>query len=190
MNNPTIIIQVRMDSHRLPGKAMLPILGVPSFAWSVKRCLSTELPVVVATPTEEKNKPIWDWCEKEGVALFKGDKENVLKRYLDCAKKHDADPIIRITADCPFINTEIILAMLEEYDGTPLTYDKRVGWGVEIFSLKTLQEMYDEFGFDEHVTTNMKGDWVEFSWAGSGEPITLDFPADYTRLCELAPKYL
>jgi len=186
---PTIIIQVRMDSKRLPGKAMMPIMGTPSFAWCVKRCLQTELPVVVATPDEDKNRPIWNWCAKEGVALFKGDKENVLKRYLDCATKHAADPIIRVTADCPFINPDIILAMLEEYDGSPLTFDKRVGWGVEIFSYDTLQKMYEEFGFDEHVTSNMDTDWIDFDWVSTGEPLTLDFQADYDRLCELAPLY-
>jgi spore coat polysaccharide biosynthesis protein SpsF (cytidylyltransferase family) len=158
-------------------------MGKPSFSWCVKRCMQTELPVIVATPEDENNKPIWKWCEREGIALFKGDKENVLKRYLDCAKKHDADPIIRITADCPFINPDIILAVAEAFD------DKRVGWGVEMFSLATLQEMYDEYGFDEHVTSNMDSDWIDFDWIKTGEPLTLDFQADYDRLCELAPLY-
>ena len=42
------------------------------------------------------------------IHIFRGDSSNVAKRIIDCAKKNSIETIVRITADCPIIDPEII----------------------------------------------------------------------------------
>ena len=43
-----------------------------------------------------------------GIKFFRGSQNNVLKRYIDAAEKYDLNHIIRITADCPFTDPNLI----------------------------------------------------------------------------------
>jgi spore coat polysaccharide biosynthesis protein SpsF len=142
----------------------------------------------VATPKEEINNYIWRWCEREGITLFKGSKNNVLKRYYDCAKRFESDPIIRITADCPFINPNIIKKLASLFKGKALMFDKRQGWGVEIFSFKDLEYMFKKYKFDEHVTTHLNPKIIDLP-CQSVIPVELNTRQDYERICTLAPSY-
>jgi spore coat polysaccharide biosynthesis protein SpsF len=166
--------------------------GQPVLAWVVKRCLRTGWPVVVATPDTEDNQPIWDWCEQEGIGLFKGHPTDLTKRYLDCALKLGADPIIRITADCPFINPEVITRLAEGFTKGFRMYSDQVGWGTEIFTLDLLKEAATH-GPDEHCTTWMiQHHGLNYSFPDipvSEHSLTLDTQDDYERLQALAPSF-
>lgn len=107
---PLAIVQARIRSTRLPGKVMLPLAdGRPLLAWSVGAACAAfgKENVVVATTDDEANAPIVDWCDANDVQCFEweGDENDVLGRFVACARAMRADPdavIVRVTPDDPF----------------------------------------------------------------------------------------
>jgi len=110
MKNISIIIQARMAASRLPGKVLLDISGKPMLAWVVSRarCSKLAADVVVATTLEPSDDPVFNFCGQNEFPVLRGSAQDVLDRYYQTAKSYKADIIIRITADCPFIDPEII----------------------------------------------------------------------------------
>lgn len=105
------VISVRMDSSRLPGKALLPIYDDLTSIDMVYNRLqrSNRLDeIIVATSTEKNDDLIEELAIKKHYKLFRGDKDDVLKRIYDCAKLHEAQLVLRICGDSPFIDPELI----------------------------------------------------------------------------------
>lgn len=110
------IIQARMGSRRFPGKVLASLGGRPILEWVVgatKRVEGLD-EIVVATTTNIEDRVIEDWCDKNGVNSFRGEPLDVLKRYADCAKQYSATHVLRITADCPLLDSETVSAVLRE----------------------------------------------------------------------------
>jgi len=114
---PTIIIQARMGSTRLPGKVLRPILGQPMLWHIVQRVRLTPgvEQVVVATSDSESDEPIRCLCQERGIALFAGSEHDVLDRFYRAALHYGADPVLRVTGDCPFADPQVIGQVLELY---------------------------------------------------------------------------
>jgi spore coat polysaccharide biosynthesis protein SpsF (cytidylyltransferase family) len=104
------IIQARMGSSRLPGKVLLPIEGRSMLQWVCRRARQAALvdQVVVATTRQACDDVVADECRRLGVACFRGVEDDVLDRYCRAAEAHRADLVVRITADCPLIDAELI----------------------------------------------------------------------------------
>jgi spore coat polysaccharide biosynthesis protein SpsF len=104
------IIQARMGSTRLPGKVLQPLAGRPAL-WHVvtrlKHCKNIH-EIVLATTTHSEDDRIVEWCAEHNVACFRGSAQDVLDRYYQTAKQFHAAHIVRITADCPLIDPEVI----------------------------------------------------------------------------------
>jgi len=162
MGKVGLIVQARMGSTRLPGKTMKEVNGKPLLGYLLDRLLKVPgAPlIVVATSTLEREAPIVAYCQSRGVAIFRGSETDVLDRYLQCAKSYQLDTIVRITADCPLIDPQVITEALSHFQGCDYlsntlrrTYPQ--GYDTEIFSLEALekisrltQDSYDR----EHVT--------------------------------------
>jgi spore coat polysaccharide biosynthesis protein SpsF len=115
---PTVaIIQARMGSTRLPGKVLKPIMGKPMLWHIVKRVKSASGidKVVVATSNRDTDKPVRDLCSHEGILCFEGSEDDVLDRFYQAALSFDADPVIRITGDCPFADSQVITDLIRMY---------------------------------------------------------------------------
>lgn len=99
-----------MDSTRLPGKVLREIGGRSMLEWVVDRTSKGKVlnGVVVATTFDTSDNIVTSLCEKRGYAYYRGSTKDVLDRYYQTARKHRADVIVRITADCPFIDPELI----------------------------------------------------------------------------------
>jgi spore coat polysaccharide biosynthesis protein SpsF len=104
------IIQGRMSSSRLPGKILADIAGQPmlqrvfirtSRAASVSQTL-------FATTTDPSDDPVAEYCDFSGIPFTRGNLYDVLDRYYQAAKEAKADVVVRITADCPVIDPELI----------------------------------------------------------------------------------
>lgn len=104
------IIQARMDSTRLPDKVMLDIAGYPMLVRVVERTrrAKTVDAVVVATSTDTSDDAIETLCRQKSYPYFRGSSHDLLDRYYQAAKQNDASVIIRITADCPVIDPDVI----------------------------------------------------------------------------------
>jgi len=164
-NNQVIaIIQARMTSSRLPGKVLKPILGKSMLALQIERTKCSQLidNLIVATSIEDSDQPIEDWCIKNNIKCYRGSLNNVLDRYFQVAKISGADHIVRMTADCPLIDSVIIdnvikLHLLEKNDYTSNCIEPTFpdGLDVEVMTEKTLQkswELASKHSEREHVT--------------------------------------
>jgi spore coat polysaccharide biosynthesis protein SpsF (cytidylyltransferase family) len=104
------IVQARMGSRRLPGKVLADILGRPMLERVLVRLGRARTPdeVIVATSAVLEDDPIADLCERLAVPYSRGSAEDVLDRFHQAADERRADTIVRITADCPLIDPELV----------------------------------------------------------------------------------
>jgi len=103
------IIQARFDSSRLPGKVLAHIGGRPALFWITRAARSVPAvdQVVVATSDQSAEDPIVSWCKSNSVECHRGDKDDVLGRITGAALACEADVIMRLTADCPFLDPNV-----------------------------------------------------------------------------------
>ncbi len=113
--NAIAIIQARMGSSRLPGKVLADIAGRPMLQRIVERVRATPgiCEVVVATTTNQADDVLVDWCGINTVSVYRGSIENVLDRFWQCAQLHKSELIVRVTADDPLKDPEIIRNALD-----------------------------------------------------------------------------
>jgi len=144
------IIQARMGSTRLPGKVMRLLDGTnPSILFTIqqlKNCPNIDK-IIVATTTHSEDDQIELFCKKIGIDVFRGNSDDVLLRYYDCAQSFSLDSIIRVTADCPLIDPSIVEKAISifknnNYDYVTNTYQRTYPDGneTELFSFSALQK--------------------------------------------------
>jgi len=146
-------IQARENSNRLPRKVLRKIHGKPVLQHVVERVSLSRLidRVVVVTGNSTTNKGIIDLCKKYDYEVFSGDDEDVLLRFIqaiDFLNLNQEDRIIRITADCPLIDSMIIDLAIEshnkslyKYSNTSLEDFLPDGLDVEIIDIDLLKEI-------------------------------------------------
>jgi spore coat polysaccharide biosynthesis protein SpsF len=113
----TALIQTRTSSKRLKSKVLLKILNLEIFLIVYKRTLKSKLikNAIILTSTSKSDDIIEHICKKKNIPFFRGNLNNVLKRYYDCSKKNSLNNIVRITSDCPFIDPKIITKLCNIY---------------------------------------------------------------------------
>ncbi len=105
-----VIVQARMASSRLPGKVLADIEGTPMLVRVVERARRARTldTLVVATTLDVEDDAIAGLCEERGFACHRGSTMDVLDRFYQAARQHQADVVVRLTADCPLIDPEVI----------------------------------------------------------------------------------
>jgi glutamate-1-semialdehyde 2,1-aminomutase/spore coat polysaccharide biosynthesis protein SpsF len=108
------IIQARMGSSRLPGKVLKELGTRPVLQWVVDRCrlIPGINAVAVATSEGSSDDAIAEWCADNGIACHRGSEDDVLSRFEVAARAEKADVVMRVTADCPFIDPQVSGAVL------------------------------------------------------------------------------
>ena len=104
------IVQARMGSSRLPGKVMKEICGKPMLEWVIQRaqgaaCINQ---LAVAMTTDPADDILENYCREHGIEYYRGSPADVLDRFVQAGRKFHADVIARLTADCPFIDPDLI----------------------------------------------------------------------------------
>jgi spore coat polysaccharide biosynthesis protein SpsF (cytidylyltransferase family) len=202
------ICQARMGSTRLPGKVMKLLHGVPVISWVVDaatHALGVDS-VVVATSMLDKDDVIAEWCEKNGIPVYRGSETDVLLRFAGAAFSFNADIIVRLTCDCPFLDPNVIGEVIQlrkmrdvEYatNTDPASYPD--GLDVEVFTRAALESAHREAvrGTDrDTVTRYMVRNRHRFSAANLVCPLpalvghrwVLDSPEDYEFLQKVAER--
>lgn len=162
------IIQARMGSTRLPQKVLMDI-GEEPMLWHVhERASHTSLldEVVVATSTEPADDEVASFCTERGIPCVRGSETDVLDRYYQTALEMNADTVVRLTADCPFLSPAVIDRIVREYEASnceyvsnTLEYTHPDGLDVEVFGMEALETAWEEAvepDEREHVTIYMK----------------------------------
>ena len=203
-----IILQARTSSKRLPNKVLMPLFnGLNSIELMANRLKDFRDDIVVATSLLKEDDSIVGAANALEIECFRGELENVLKRFYDCANSmglSDDDIIIRLTADCPFIDSEVLSKAMYLFESLRVDYVSNViersypkGLDVEVFSMNSLKRAYKlskgAYGL-EHVTPIMRCDAL-FKIASlkdnedfSHYRLTLDTKEDLELICDIYSK--
>ena len=165
MTKTVCIIQARLGSTRLPGKALLPLCGKPMIRHVIERVKRAKLldDVVVAIPDEKDNGALKDTIYKSDVGIYTATKledRDLIGRYHEAAKFSQATTIVRVCADNPCIDPNEIDRLIFRYNKNSL------GWKVLFSNTHNIQnngypdglgaEIYD-FKFMKWMHENVKG---------------------------------
>jgi spore coat polysaccharide biosynthesis protein SpsF len=114
------IIQARRASSRLPDKVLLDICGEPMLVRVVERTRRAKMldAIVVATTIDPADDAIQTLCESRDYLFYRGSSLDVLDRYYQAARRYQADIVVRITADCPLIDPDLIDGAVHAFTGT------------------------------------------------------------------------
>lgn len=111
-----VILQARVASTRLPGKVLLDVLGRPMLARQIERLQrSTRADeIVVATTDQAADAPLAKLADECGVRWYRGDADDVLRRFVNAAREAAADVVVRTTGDCPLIDAVVLDRVIGE----------------------------------------------------------------------------
>ena len=111
------VIQARMGSVRLPGKVLYPLGGQPLLVHVIARAIRSRAldDVVVATTKDRQDDPVAEWALESGAKVLRGDKADVLARFVATARCFHADAVVRLTADCPLLDPHVVARLIAEY---------------------------------------------------------------------------
>ena len=158
------LVQARMGSTRLPNKVMKPIDGIPMIELLLSRLSkSQELDqIVVATSVDVRNQPLIEHVQKLGYACEQGSENDVLDRFVQAARKHKADVVVRITGDCPLVDPVLVDEVIRRFKVADVDYFSNVspptypdGLDIEVCSFLALEQTWRATNkpYDrEHVT--------------------------------------
>jgi spore coat polysaccharide biosynthesis protein SpsF len=157
------IIQGRMSSSRLPGKILANIAGQPMLTRVFTRTsrAKTLTEVIFATTTDPSDDPVAEYCDFSGIPFTRGSLFDVLDRYYQAAFQANADVVVRITADCPVIDPDLIDDVVNtltegEYDFVcnrlppPWHRTYPIGLDVEACTFKVLKKAWKEAKEPQH----------------------------------------
>ena len=195
-----IIVQARMNSTRLPGKILKKIMGKPLLEYQIQRLkrVRNADDVVIATTVNKADDLIVDLCKNLGCKFFRGSENDVLLRYVESAKKFNADLIVRINSDCPLIDPLVVeriidyfLSDLNNYDyvSNILEVGYPIGFHTEVFSIGAIMKANNNSTNNlerEHVTPYIYRNPNLFNLASitldhdlSEYRLTVDYPEDF-----------
>ncbi|ALO00163.1 acylneuraminate cytidylyltransferase [Leptospira interrogans serovar Hardjo-prajitno] len=141
-----------MGSTRLPGKIALPFGDTTILGFMLERlkCSKFQENIVVLTTEESIDDKTEEIAKKNGVSVFRGSTNDLIQRYLKAAKQYNLDIIVRLTGDCPLIDSKVMDSMVNFF----LYNEGRVefltncfqrtfarGMDVEIFTLSLLEKL-------------------------------------------------
>ena len=191
MTRVVAVVQARMGSQRFPGK-MLSQLGEHTLLdWVLQRVLrSTQVDqVVLATSTNSEDDKLVSAALRLEVNSIRGSEADVLSRFLLAADKSQADLVVRVCADNPFIAPEELDRLIVDHRAKSVDYSCNHqqklsnkyadGFGAEILShdlLKKLANQTTQQAHREHVTSYIWDNQNEFKINAVTAPTELAFP--------------
>ena len=161
-----IVLQARMGSQRLPGKALAPIAGKPIVLRCVDRLRACDVaPVVLATTTNAQDDELVDVAAAYGVPVFRGPEDDVLHRFVLAASHFGADLVVRATADNPAVDLEVTRRVVEVLlrTGVDCVVEQALPYGATVEAVTTealvhADHVADEATDREHVTPLIRRD--------------------------------
>jgi spore coat polysaccharide biosynthesis protein SpsF len=146
----TAILQARMTSSRLPGKVLMDIEGMPMIGRQIQRIREAQLldEIVVATSTDPSDDVLTEYVECIGVNVQRGSLNDVLQRFVEVLDNSACKTVVRLTADCPLADSEVIDEAVEMFLNSGVDYvsnslDRTFprGLDVEVFRPEVLREV-------------------------------------------------
>ena len=175
-----IVIQSRLSSSRLPGKALMLIGGMPLVELVARRAARSGHEVVVATSTEPYDDRIAQHCAAAGLDVVRGPLDDVLARFVLATEDLEPhDRIVRLTGDNPFADSGLVDELITATTAAGHSYGRvdidhtPEGLGAEVFTAEALRlahartnNAYDR----EHVTPWLRRELGELLLVPDGAP--------------------
>ena len=155
------VVQVRMGSTRLPGKAMMKVGGKPLLDILLTRLRgsSTLDGIVVCTTELPMDDVIEDFCDINGYECYRGSQDDVLNRYNETAERFNIEKIVRVTGDNPLTDIKAMDELIEIHRKGLADYSHcrgfPLGTATEVVNSAALRSIYHrnlEPYYKEHVT--------------------------------------
>jgi spore coat polysaccharide biosynthesis protein SpsF len=192
-----LILQARLDSTRLPRKALLPICGEPMLLRVMQALRQIPCDDRVLAAPEDCAGDFAPLARDAGFTLITGPKDDVLARYCMAIRATDAGRVIRATGDNLFVLTDASARLEAEAESLDADYALYsgipYGSGVECVKAGALLKAEAEAKLPaerEHVCPYLYNHPEIFSlhrplvpqeWRGPALRFTVDTPADYER---------
>jgi spore coat polysaccharide biosynthesis protein SpsF len=207
MHNFFAFIQARSTSTRFPGKVLKTIpkeSNKPILSHIVERLIKV-IPkdkIILLIPANDSE--IIQYAKANSLNYFEGSEDDVRDRFIQAAKKYNAEHVIRLTADNPFIDLEYVELLMEAFENPDTEIASfqglPIGMGVEIFKMSSIEKTPAsgiEDRHKEHVSLHLK-ETNEFKFEKfqtilteeeknicSKIRLTIDEESDYSLACEV-----
>jgi len=159
--NIAVIVACRLKSSRLIEKALLKIGDLTSVEYCLKNAKKFDSihHVILATSDLLSDADLVNYTYDKSVIFHKGHPEDVVQRYLDVVNSLKIDVIVRVTADMPFIDNEILQLLLDSHFKSGADYTSAesaaVGTNLEIINAEALRKVKSYFpsaDYSEYMT--------------------------------------
>jgi glutamate-1-semialdehyde 2,1-aminomutase/spore coat polysaccharide biosynthesis protein SpsF len=190
----------------MPGKIFADLSGKSVLEWVVRaaRLAHGVHDVWIATSLASADDGVAEWCRSNGIAVYRGSEHDVLGRYLGASDASKAEVVVRITADCPFLDPAVVAQTVRLRAVTGADYASNIdpptwpdGLDCEVFlttALRTAAQEATRPAYREHVTPFIRSNRARFSVETLIAPLpelakerwTLDTPADLAFLQAVA----
>lgn len=207
-----VIVAARMGSSRLPGKALLPILEQPMLKLLLTRLKANKhnVPILLATTMQPKDDRLCNIAQEVDCQWFRGNQNDLVQRYIDCARQFQVDHIVRVTADCPFVDGSTLDYFLDsvyaygasEFDLATTKGKFPVGIDFELFKRSRLEELHNSGHLSpehrEHLTLYFYHHAKEYlikvisppqNWEKTTTAFTIDTQEDYNKAIVLTKNF-
>ncbi len=194
-----VIIQARTGSSRLPGKVLMNIEGQPMLLRQLQRLkFGLKVPkLIVATSIEASDNPVEKLCHDNEFKCFRGSLDDVMNRFILCAKQYKIKYIIRVGGDDPLIDWQCCNMLMKLHREHPYDFmyaSNRKGWpygcAAELIERSVLERIHDrtqEPLYLEHIIPYFFDNMEEFDILKVKSPperhrpgyyFTVDYPED------------
>ncbi|WP_435166653.1 cytidylyltransferase domain-containing protein [Candidatus Pelagibacter bacterium nBUS_28] len=164
-----VFLAARSGSKRLPNKHFLKLnsnLTIIDLCIFRLKKIKLVNKIFLCTTRKNEDDKFKSICNFHDIKLFRGSTSNVAKRIINCAKENSIETIVRITADCPLIDPNLVDNCIKLHFNKKNDYTSNVlklsfpdGLDVEVFSLNALinsQHRFKSILNKEHVTYNLR----------------------------------
>jgi len=146
------VVQARTGSSRLPGKVLMDLGGRPMLAFMLDRLTTLDVDdVVVATSALDRDDPVADLAHAAGRPVVRASESDVLDRFAVALAAYPAEHVVRLTADCPLTDPEIVATVVAHHLERDADYTSNVlprsfpkGLDVEVARASALLAAADE----------------------------------------------
>ena len=206
MRDSICVVQARAGSSRFPGKVLAELAGRPLLRFMLDRLHASDAPeIVVATSDRSVDDPVVQVAVDAGVAVVRGPEDDVLARYRLALDTYPARAVVRLTADCPLIDGQLVAEAVRSHSESGVDYLSNTlvrtfpdGLDTEVITASTLEaaaaESDDRFE-REHVTPFVyrRPERFRLGALSSREPLelhrwTIDWPADLNLIGRLVER--
>jgi spore coat polysaccharide biosynthesis protein SpsF len=180
------ITQARYSSSRLPGKVLMPLGSGTVLDLHLKRIKKSEFinHFVVATTQEPQSGEIETIAQNNNFKCFHGSLDDVLDRFYQAAKDFKPEYVVRLTSDCPLIDSRYIDDLIKKFLDRNVDYAANClkptlpdGMDAEIFTFAALETAWKEAtkkSDREHVTPFIRD-------CGNFEIYSVEYPLDLEK---------